>query len=417
MAMGTGKRVQVPLFLTADDLPEVPTTPFFEELSEVLDQAGFDDFVERVCSRFYNQALGRPSLAPGVYFRMLLLGCLVGFESERRIALQAADSLSLRQFLGYGPHEATPDRSTLSKTRKRIALEAHAEVFGWVLGQLREAGLSSGAEVAVDATTLEANAALKGLVRRETGEAYREFVCGLAEAAGERIKSEGDLIRFDRKRKGKSLSNEEWESPDARVAKMKDGTIHLAYKAEHAVDLESGALVGVTVQGADSGDTQTLAAVEEAHGQGPATVVLDKGVSQRRDAGAAGADAYVAVPEGPERNWKGKDEEQRRYAENEERSGQGVVEAAAGEGGALDGTHVRDGGAAAAVAAGPGQREEAGANPRLRAQSRSADAEPARTGPTATICALPGPESGDFAASGPISGLCSAIGHDLSKIC
>ena len=240
MAMGTRKQVQIPLFLTADDLPEAPTTPFFEKLSEVLGQAGFDDFVERVCSRFYDQALGRPSLPPGVYFRMLLLGYLMGFESERRIALQAADSLSLRQFLGYGLHEATPDHSTLSKTRKRLVLEAHEEVFGWVLGRLREAGLTQGGEVAVDATTLEANAALKGLVRKATGEAYREFVLGLAEAAGESIESEGDLIRFDRQRKGKSLSNEEWESPvdaDARVAKMKDGTTHLAYKAEHAVDL------------------------------------------------------------------------------------------------------------------------------------------------------------------------------------
>ena len=184
-------------------------------------------------------------------------------------------------------------------------------------------------EVAVDATTLEANAALKGLVRKETGEAYREFVRGLAEAAGERIESEGGLIRFDRQRKGESLSNEEWEStvdPDARVAKMKDGTTHLAYKAEHAADLESGALVGVTVQRADSGDTQTqtLAAVEEAHGAGAATVVLDKGYHsdetlERLE--AAGADAYVAGPEGPERNWQGKDEERRRYAENEEPAG------------------------------------------------------------------------------------------------
>ena len=331
MAMGTRKQVQVPLFLTVDDLPEAPTTPFFEKLSEVLDQAGFDDFVERVCSRFYDQALGRPSLPPGVYFRMLLLGYLMGFESERRIALQAADSLSLRQFLGYGLHEATPDHSTLSKTRKRLALEAHEEVFGWVLGRLREAGLTPGGEVAVDATTLEANAALKGLVRNETGEAYREFVLGLAEAAGERIESEGDLIRFDRQRKGKSLSNEEWESPvdpDARVAKMKDGTTHLAYKAEHAVDLESGALVGVTVQRADGGDTQTLpqtlVAVAEARGEGPGTVVLDKGYHsdetlERLE--AAGADSYVAVPEGPERNWKGKEAERRRYAENEERAG------------------------------------------------------------------------------------------------
>ena len=163
MAMGTKKVGQTALFLTAADLPAAPTLPFYEKLNAMLAQAGFDDYAER---------LGRPSLAPGVYFRLLLLGYLLGIDSERRIALQAYDSLSIRQFLGYALQEATPDHSRLSRTRRRIPLETHAEVFAWVLGRLREAGLANGKLVAVDSTTLEANAALETLRRKDTQESY-----------------------------------------------------------------------------------------------------------------------------------------------------------------------------------------------------------------------------------------------------
>ena len=170
MAMGTKKVEQTALFLTAADLPAAPTLPFYEKLNAMLAQAGFDDYVERLCRAVYAERLGRPSLAPGVYFRLLLLGYLLGIDSERRIALQACDSLSLRQFLGYALQEATPDHSTLSRTRRRIPLETHAEVFAWVLGRLREAGLANGKLVAVDSTTLEANAALETLRRKDTQE-------------------------------------------------------------------------------------------------------------------------------------------------------------------------------------------------------------------------------------------------------
>ncbi len=183
MAMGTRKVEQTALFLTAEDLPAAPTLPFFEKLNEGLAQAGFDDYVEGLCRSFYDDRLGRPSLAPGVYFRLLLLGFLLGLDSERRIALQACDSLSLRRFLGYALQEATPDPSTLSRTRRRIPVETHEQVFGWVLGRLREAGLAKGQAVAVDSTTLEANAALETLRRKDTGESYREFVWRLAEEA------------------------------------------------------------------------------------------------------------------------------------------------------------------------------------------------------------------------------------------
>ena len=249
--MGTRKVEQTALFLTAEDLPEAPTLPFFEKLNEGLAQAGFDDYVEGLCRSFYDARLGRPSLAPGVYFRLLLLGFLLGLDSERRIALQACDSLSLRRFLGYALQEATPDHSTLSRTRRRIPVETHEQVFGWVLGRLREAGLARGKAVAVDSTTLEANAALETLRRKDTGESYREFVVRLAEEAGEQIATVGERIEYDRGRPGKSLSNKDWESktdPDAKVAKRKDGGTDMAHQAEHVVDLESGALLGVTVQ-------------------------------------------------------------------------------------------------------------------------------------------------------------------------
>ena len=261
---------------------------------------------------------------------MLLLGYLMGFESERRIALQAADSLSLRQFLGYGLHEATPDHSTLSKTRKRLALEAHEEVFGWVLGRLREAGLTQGGEVAVDATTLEANAALKVWCARRR-EAYREFVLGLAEAAGECIESEGDLIRFDRHRKrGKPVERGVGEpGRPGRAGGEDEGR-------DHAPGVQGGARGGPGERGAGGRDgaaggrrghadaAADAGSGREARGETPETLVLDKGYHsdetlERLE--AAGVDSYVAVPEGPERNWKGKQEQRRRYAENEKRAG------------------------------------------------------------------------------------------------
>ena len=328
MALGSRKVEQVPLFLTVEDLPQVPTTPFFDKLNEVLAAADFDGFAAEVCAPFYHSSLGRPSLPPGVYFRLLLLGHLMGLDSERRIALQVCDSLSLRRFLGYALHARTPDHSTLAKTRRRLTLAAHEQVFAWVLERLRAAGLAAGAQVAVDATTLQANAALRGLQRKDSGAGYQEFVRQLAQEAGEPSESVEEVVRFDRTRKGKKLSNADWESPtdrDARIAQMNDGTTHLAYKAEHAVDLDSGALVAVTVQAADLRDTQslpqTLAAVADAAPEEPATaeIVLDKGYPsdatlERLE--ADGVESYVPEPQRPQRNWKNKPEAERRHGED-----------------------------------------------------------------------------------------------------
>jgi transposase len=229
-------------------------------LSELLDAEGFDSFVEGVSAKFYAEKFGRPSLLPGIYFRSLLIGYFEGIEAERGIAWRVADSLGLRRFLGIALTEATPDHSTLSRTRRLIDLEAHQQVFAWVLSLLADRGLLQGKRVGIDATTLEATAAMKSIVRRDTGESYNEFLTGLAKASGIETPTREDLARLDRKRE-KRTSNKEWMSPrdeDARIAKMKDGSTHLAHKAEHAVDMESGAVVAVTLQAADLGDTTTV---------------------------------------------------------------------------------------------------------------------------------------------------------------
>src|ERR1022692_1903101 len=262
MAMGTRKQreKQEDIWIAHTELPLAPGHPFYQRLNELLEGEKFDEFVGGRCAKFYAAKYGRPSLTPGIYFRTLLLGYFEGIDSERGIAWQLADSLGLRRFVGIGLDEDTPDHTTISRTRRLIDVETHREVFGLVLGVLADRRLVKGKRIAIDATTLEANAAMRSIVRRDTGESYEEFLRGLAKASGIETPSREDLARLDRKRK-KRMSNQEWESPadgDARVAKMKDGRTHLAPKAEHAVDLDTGAVVAVTLQGADQGDTTTL---------------------------------------------------------------------------------------------------------------------------------------------------------------
>src|ERR1700679_3979478 len=262
MAMGTRKQreKQEDIWIAHTELPSAPGHPFYQRLNELLEAEKFDEFVEGRCAKFYATKYGRPSLTPGIYFRSLLLGFFEGIDSERGIAWQLADSLGLRRFVVIGLDENTPDHTTISRTRRLIDVETHGEVFGWVLGVLADRGLVKGKRIAIDATTLEANAAMRSIVRRDTEESYEEFLSGLAKASGLETPTREDLARLDRKRK-KRMSNQEWKSPadgDARIAKMKDGSTHLAHKAEHAVDLDTGAVVAVTLQGADQGDSKTL---------------------------------------------------------------------------------------------------------------------------------------------------------------
>ena len=248
-----------------------------------------------------------------------------GLDSERAIAWRAADSLSLRAFLRLAPPAAPPDHSTISRTRRLLSVETHQAVFTWVLEQLAAAGLVQGKTVGIDATTLEANAALRSIVRRDTGEDYTAFLTRLAEASGIATPTRAELARFDRSRKKqKTTSNAEWthpQDPDARVTKMKDGRTHLAHKAEHAVDLETGAVVGVTVQGADIGDTASLletlvaadeqveAAVPEGPGIEEEEVVADKGYHSNKtlvDLRAVGLRSYLSEPDRGRRCWQGR---------------------------------------------------------------------------------------------------------------
>jgi transposase len=262
MGMGTRKRRerQEQLWVTHTELANGPGHPFYAQLNSLLDREQFDEFAEAQCAKFYAEKNGRPSLASGTYFRLLLIGYFEGIDSERGIAWRAADSLGLRQFLRVGLDEETPDHSTLSRTRRLIDLETHRKVFLWVVGVLADHGLLKGKTVGVDATTLEANAAMRSIVRRDTGASYEEFLKDLAQQSGIETLTREDLAWVDRKREKKS-SNEDWESPtdpDARIAKMKDGSTHLAHKAEHAVDMETGAVIAVTLQAADQGDTTTI---------------------------------------------------------------------------------------------------------------------------------------------------------------
>jgi transposase len=271
MAMGKREAHQDGLWVAAVDLPRSAGHPFYQRLNQVLESHGFDGFVERLCQKFYAKDVGRPSLFPGRYFRLLLLGYFEGIDSERGIAWRASDSLAIRGFLGLGLDEAGPDHSTMSRTRWRIDIETHRAVFAWVLERIASSGLLVGKTIGIDATTLEANAAMRSIVRRDTDESYNDFLTRLAKDSGIETPTRQDIARLDRRRGKGKASNDDWKSPsdpDARITKMKDGRTHLAHKAEHAVDLDTGALVAVTLQGADEDDRVTIEkTVEEAETQ------------------------------------------------------------------------------------------------------------------------------------------------------
>jgi len=321
MAMGTRQSEQGSLWVATAELPKSPGHPFYTRLNALLDADDFDGFVEGQCARFYAPVMGRPSLAPGRYFRLLLIGYFEGLDAERGIAWRATDSLALRSFLRLALDEASPDHSTISRTRRVIDLETHRAVFTWVQQRLVAAGLLKGTTVAVDATMLEANAAMRSIVRRDTGESYQAFLTALAQASGIETPTRAELARLDRKRK-KKTSNQDWKypgDPDAKIAQMKDGRTHLAHKAEHAVDLETGALVAVTLQDADQGDTTTIietviAAAEQiedaqAAVQTPqllAEIIADKGYHSNQimiELAAVGLRTYVAEPDRGRRAW------------------------------------------------------------------------------------------------------------------
>jgi len=335
MAMGNrSEERQAALFVPTGDLARSPGHPFYERLNAVLSEEGFDAFAGERCAGFYAERMGRPSMPPGVYFRLLMVGYFEGIGSEREIAWRCADSRSLSSFLGYGPTEGTPSHGTLSRTRRLIDLETHREVFAWILGVLASRGLLKGRTVAIDATTLEANAAMRSIVRRDDGRSYEDFLDDLAKASGVETPTREDRAKVDKKRKKKG-SNDDWThpgDPDARITRMKDGRTHLAHKAEHVTDLDTTAIVGVTVQPADRGDTQSVyETLEEATEQvkaalpdegGVTEVVLDKGYHSNdvlADLTELDLRTYVSEPDRGRRRWTGKHRERDAVYKNRRR--------------------------------------------------------------------------------------------------
>ncbi len=321
MALGqrTSQR-QDELWIARDQIVCGPGHPFYRRLNAIFDEAGFDRWVEGRCRRFYAKA-GRPGIPPGVYFRMLMIGYFEGLDSERGIAWRCADSLALRAFLGYGLTDPTPDHSTLSVIRNRIDVQTHGEIFGWILERLDEHGLIKGKTIGIDATTLEANAALRSLVRRDTGESYQTFLEALAKESGIQTPTRQELARLDRTRQGKG-SNQDWynpNDPDAKITKMKDGRTHLAHKAEHAVDMETGATLAVTVQPANRGDTKSIdttliGAMQnlEEIGLEAQEVVADKGYHSKRIVRTlteVGLRSYISEPKRGRQQWHNQERE------------------------------------------------------------------------------------------------------------
>jgi transposase len=261
MALGKRKPEQQGLWVATTELPKSPGHPFYQKLNGLLAEAGFDKWIEERCQAYYAPTMGRPSIPPGVYFRMILVGYFEGIASQRGIAWRCSDSRSLAAFLGYAIDKPTPDHSSLTRVHQRLPQEIHEEVFVFVLKIATEKKLLKGKTVAVDSTTLEANAAMKSIERKDTGEDWKAYLTRLAQEEGIENPTDEDLRRFDKKRTDKKVSNDDWESPtdpDSRIAKMKDGTTHLAYKAEHVVDLGSDFVLSATITPANQSDAETL---------------------------------------------------------------------------------------------------------------------------------------------------------------
>jgi transposase len=335
---------QEELWIPTEKLARGPSSPFYAKLNEVLREEQFDRYVEERCAEYYAEALGRPGIPPGVYIRMLVVGYFERIPSDRGIAWRCADSLSLRRFLGFGLNEETPDHSSLCRIRQRLPLEVHEEVFGWVLSVLARRGLIDGKTLGVDATTLEANAALRSLVRRDTGEGYEDYLRKLAKESGIKNPTRSDIAKLDRKRPKKG-SNKDWKNPhdpDAHITKMKSGKTDMGHKLEQAVDLDGeGAVLAVSLHGGTRGDTLSLPetlesaqeqldalgcdpeAAKKMHAKPGSEVVTDKGyhsnetVKRLEDGGRR---TYISEPERKgQRNWKDKRREQEAVYANRRR--------------------------------------------------------------------------------------------------
>ena len=325
MALGRRAREEQGLWIATTELPRSPGHPFYQKLNQLLAENDFDRWLEKLCAPHY-AANGRPSIPPGIYFRMLLVGYFEGIQSQRGIAWRCSDSRSLAEFLGVAATEPTPDHSSLTRIRQRLPAEVSEAVFERVLGIAAAQKLLDGRTVAVDSTTLEANAAMKSIIRKDTGEDYKAYLRRLAAEDGLDDLTDEELRRYDKNRPDKKVSNAEWESgtdPDSRIMKMKDGTTHLAYKAEHVVDVKTDLVLGVTVHPGNAPDTATLVdSVLEAQGHVRAAgstaeirdAIADKGYHAADTlALAAALDLRTYIPEPgrhQRRSWQDKPAEQ-----------------------------------------------------------------------------------------------------------
>jgi transposase len=339
MSMGRkASERQADLWIATTDLPKSPGHVFYEKLNGLLGEAEFDRYVEELCKPYYADEVGRTSIPPGVYFRMLFVGYFEELSSQRGIAWRCSDSFSLRAFLGVAWNEKTPDHSSLSKIRRRLPLSVHEQVFAFVLKVAQDNKLLRGKTVAVDATTLEANAAMKTIVRKETGEDWKEYLRRLAAEEGLEDPTDEELRRFDKNRP-KKVSNKEWQSPtdeDSRIAKMKDGRTHLAYKAEHAVDLETGFVLSASVHAADQADSATLVdsvlaaqinLVRCGSEQEVEEAVADKGYHKAETLASCetlNVRTYIPEPKRKKRRWQGKPESWQRATRTNRRRVRGV---------------------------------------------------------------------------------------------
>lgn len=338
MALGKRRDEQQEMWVATTSLPKSEGHAFYRKLNRLLAEADFDRIIEGICEPHYHNQLGRPSIPPGVYFRMLLVGYFEGIGSQRGIAWRCGDSLSLRDFLGVPLSEDTPDHSSLTRIRDRLPLEVHSAVFQLVLQLVADKGLLKGKTVAVDSTTLEANAAMKSIVRRDTGEDWNDYLRRLLrEEQGIENPTDEELRRFDRQRKNKRVSNEEWMSstdPESRIARMKDGRTHLAYKAEHVVDLETEAVLAASIRPADEADVDTMVdSVMEAQtnlSEAGIKVEIEEAVADKgyhatdtlELADSLSIRTYIPEPKrkgNGQRNWQGVAEEKRQAVLNNRR--------------------------------------------------------------------------------------------------
>jgi len=347
MAMGRQGMRQGDLILAWDELPCSPGHPFYDKLQEILDEAKFDEHAEKICEPYYAGKMGAKSIPPGRYFRMHLIGYFEGIDSERGLEWRCSDSLSLREFLRLGPNQRVPDHSSLSRIRTRLPLEVHENLFEFVLKLLAQNKLIVGKRLGFDASTMAANAALRNIESRLDCKTYREMLVELAKESGIDTPTSEDLIKLDKNRKNKKMSNKEWKSRsdgDARIAKMKNGSTHMAYKPEHAVDLDTGAIIAAEIQPADEGDTTTLpktlqasennlakidaAPTEEA----PAECVADKGYYGRdglKQMEDGPWKTRIAEPDRKDFNrWHGDDKARRAVYNNRARLKSGVAKEA-----------------------------------------------------------------------------------------